>query len=263
MMLQNNPDNTSKARETAAELVKRFAFNKPDEIIIEDIAMACGVLVAEGGIQGSEARLVRKNDKGIIRVRADIPEGGRKRFAVAHELGHWKLHSDISQFYLCSEADVRDYGGSAPEVEANVFAGELLMPGILFRPMCRSIEPSINLLKELAQTFGTSLTSTAVRFIEESRENCIVVFSENGKVKWWRAKEHSPETWIDSHQKIHQDSAAWECFRDGAMSTKMKRVPTEAWFQDLRHRRRFEVYEQSMKMGKYPLVLSLLWIIEE
>lgn len=263
MMLKNHQDNTSNARQTAAALVKRFAFTKPDEIVIEDIAMACGVLVVEGILKGSEARLVRKKDTGIIRVRADIPESGRKRFAVAHELGHWKLHSAISQLYLCSEADIRDYAGSAPEVEANVFAGELLMPGILFRPMCRSSEPSLKLLKELAQTFATSLTSTAVRFVEESRENCIVVFSENGKVKWWRAKENSPETWIDAHQKIHQDSAAWECFRDGAMSTRMQRVPTESWFQDLRHRRRFEVYEQSMKMGMYPLVLSLLWVIGE
>lgn len=262
-MLKNNPDNSSNARQTAAALVKRFAFTKPDEIVIEDIAMACGALVVEGGLKGSEARLVRKNDTGIIRVRTDIPENGRKRFAVAHELGHWKLHSAISQFYLCSEADVRDYSGSAPEVEANVFAGELLMPGIILRPMCRTNEPSLKLLKDLALAFGTSLTSTAVRFVEECRENCIVVFSENGKVKWWRAKENSPETWIDAHQKIHQDSAAWECFCDGVMSTRMQRVPTESWFQDLRHGRRFEVYEQAMKMGNYPAVLTLLWVLED
>ena len=244
-------------------MVRRFAFRKPEEIVVEDIAMACGVLVAEGGLRGSEARLVRKNDKGIIRVRADIPEGGRKRFAIAHELGHWKLHSTISQFYLCSEADIRDYSGSAPEVEANVFAGELLMPGMLFRPMCRIFEPSFKLIRDLAEAFGTSLTATAVRYVEESKESCMVALSDDGKVKWWRAKESSPGTWIDPGQKIHQDSAAWECFRDGAMSTKMQRVPTEAWFQDLSHRRRMEVYEQSMKMGSYPTILTLLWIMEE
>lgn len=108
MMFKRISDNTLEARQAAAELVKRFAFMKPDEIVIEDIAMACGVLVVEGGLHGSEARLVRKKDTGIIRVKADIPECGRKRFAIAHELGHWKLHSEISQFYLCSEADVRD-----------------------------------------------------------------------------------------------------------------------------------------------------------
>lgn len=263
MMLKSSTDNTSIARQAASELVKRFAFTKPDEIVIEDIAMACGVLVIEGRLKGCEARLVRRNDTGVIRVREDIPESGRKRFAVAHELGHWKLHSNISQYYVCSEADVRDYNGSVPEVEANVFAGELLMPGILFRPMCRNTEPSIELLKELAQTFGTSLTSTAVRFVEESKENCMIVLSENGKVKWWRAKENSPNTWIDSQQKIHQDSAAWECFRDGAISTRMQRVPSEAWFQSIRGRSRDQVYEQSMKMGKYPLLLSLLWVIED
>jgi len=77
--------------------------------------------------------------------------------------------------------------------------------------MCRSVEPGLGAIKDLAAKFGTSLTSTAVRFVEENKESCIVVFSENGKVTWWRAKESSPGTWIDSHQKILQDSAAWEC----------------------------------------------------
>lgn len=262
-MLQTSPDNFSNARLAAAGLIKRFAFTRPEEIVVEDIAMARGVLVVEGRLQGSEARLVRKKDKGVIRVRADIPENGRKRFAVAHELGHWELHGHISQFQVCSEADLRNYSGSDPEIEANVFAGELLMPTALFRPICRPAEPGLESIRELASKFGTTLTSTSVRFVEENKENCIVVFSENDKVTWWRAKDSSPSTWIDARQKIHKDSAAWECFHDGVTSTRMQRVPSDAWFQDLRHRKRMEVYEQSMKLGNYSAVLTLLWVLED
>lgn len=262
-MLRSGPDNLSKARDAAAGLVKRFAFSRPEEIVVEDIAMARGVFVVEGRLRGSEARLVRKNGKGVIRVREDLPDGGRKRFAVAHELGHWELHGDISQFHVCTEADLRNYNGSDPEIEANVFAGELLMPTALFRPMSRSVEPGLGTIRDLAAKFGTSLTSTAVRFVEENKESCIVVFSENCKVTWWRAKENSPSTWIDSHQKIHQDSGAWECFHDGVGSTRMQRVPADAWFQDRRYRRRMEVYEQSMKLGNYSAVLTLLWVLED
>lgn len=256
------PNNLARAREAAAALIKKFVITQPEEIAVEDIAMARGVVVLDGRLNGSEARLVRRKDKGIIRVRDDIPDGGRKRFAVAHELGHWELHGAISQFHECSEADLRNYSGSAPEMEANAFAGELLMPTSLFRPLCRTTEPGLGPIKELAEKFGTSLTSTAVRFVEENKENCFVVFSENDKVTWWRAKESSPNTWIDSRQKIHTDSAAWECLHDGVASTRMQRVPTEAWFQNLRHRNYVEVYEQSMKLGHHLAILSLLWVLE-
>lgn len=57
-MLRNGPDNLSKARSAASGLVKRFAFTRPEEIIVEDIAMARGVFVVEGSLHGSEARLV-------------------------------------------------------------------------------------------------------------------------------------------------------------------------------------------------------------
>jgi len=227
--------------------------------------MARGVLVLEGKLHGCEARLVRKKDSGIIRVMDDIRNEGRKRFAVAHELGHWELHGEISQFHVCTEADLRNYSGSNPEIEANAFAGELLMPSSLLRPLCRSVEPSLAAIRDIAEKFGTTLTATAVRFVEENKEYCLIVFSENSKVTWWRAKdkESSSELWIDPRQKIHQDSAAWECFHDGAVVTKMQRVPTDAWFQNLRYTKRMEVYEQSMKLGNHLAVLTLLWILEE
>jgi len=262
-MLRSGLDNLSRARDAASSLVKRFVFKRPEDIIVEDIAMARGVFVVEGHLKGSEARLVRKNDKGVIRVRADLPNSGRKRFAVAHELGHWELHGDISQFHVCTGADLMNYSGSVPELEANVFAGELLMPTVLFRPMCRILEPGLDAIMDLATKFSTSLTSTAVRFTEENKENCIVVFSEHGKVTWWRAKENSPSTWIDSRQKIHENSCAWECFHDGITRTRMRRVPSEAWFQSLSYGKRMEVYEQSMKLGNYSAVLTLLWIFED
>lgn len=34
------------------------------------------------------------------------------------------------------------------------------------------------------------------------------------------------------------------------------------WFQNLRAYKKFEVHEQSMRLGSYPAILSLLWIIE-
>jgi len=91
----------------------------------------------------------------------------------------------------------------------------------------------------------------------------MVVFSEQGKVNWWRGKgEYSPATWIDPGQRISSESAAWECLKDGVSITRMQKVPKTCWFQNLREYGHFDVYEQAVKLGNYPIVLSLLWLIE-
>jgi Zn-dependent peptidase ImmA (M78 family) len=257
------PDiNLTRAQLAATKLIKRFAITCPQEIVLEDMAMVLGVLVFEDRLEGAEARLVRKGEKGIIRVKANIPEIGRKRFAIAHDMGHWELHADLSQWALCSEHDMLGYSGSPPELEANVFASELLMPTVLFRPRCVNAEPSLEVVKALAGEFRTTLTATALRFVEESREPCMVIFSENGQVRWWRSGKRPPNVWLAPRQAIHPASFARDCLQDRAVPSTMQPVRLDAWFQDRRRGPTVEVYEQSMRLGSYPTVLTLLWIIE-
>lgn len=58
----------------------------------------------------------------------------RHRFTIAHELGHYFIHDDITAFSRCGQNDsipaYRD-----PEWQANVFAASLLMPGKLIKGM--------------------------------------------------------------------------------------------------------------------------------
>src|SRR4051794_28002180 len=103
-----------------------YCLDKPAPVPVEDIAMDLGVLCLEAKLTGCLARLVRKGRRGIIRTDMKIREEGRKRFAIAHELGHWSLHESESQFFICTAEQMRDYKGSPLEVEANLFASELL-----------------------------------------------------------------------------------------------------------------------------------------
>lgn len=223
--------------------------------------MARGVFVTEGKLKGAEARLLSNDNGGVIRVRADIPEVGRKRFAMAHELGHWELHTNLSQIYLCSEDDIHGYRGSSIEIEANIFASELLMPTSMFRPLCKCVDPGIELITDLSEKFNTTLTSTAVRFVDDCNEDCIVVVSKDGQVRWWRKKESMPNVWIEPNQKVHQETMAWDFFNGKTGLSKMQKVPSWAWFPNRSYRQEIEVNEQSMKLGNYPLVLTLLWIV--
>lgn len=59
----------------------------------------------------------------------------RRRFTVAHELGHWVLHRTEDAPVFCRRAEVREapevpavLGYPPPELEANGFAAALLMP---------------------------------------------------------------------------------------------------------------------------------------
>jgi IrrE N-terminal-like domain len=100
----------------------------------------------------------------LIRVKEDILEPGRKRFAIAHDMGHWLLHKNVSQVLACTSEDmVAKYKASAPEIEANYFAAELLMPEKLFAPRIDRASLSVRLIKDLAADFQTTLTATAIR----------------------------------------------------------------------------------------------------
>ena len=95
-MKKSSYKNTMAERE-AEWLWRLYGITKPEELILEDLAFVRNVIVTEGVLDKMEARLLRRGDKGLIRIRKDIFYLGQKRFAIAHELGHWELHKKDSQ----------------------------------------------------------------------------------------------------------------------------------------------------------------------
>ena len=147
-----------------------------------------GVVCLEANLTGCLARLVRKGGRGIIRTKMSIREPGRKRFAIAHELGHWFLHEAESQYFICTAEQMREYKGSPLEVEANIFASELLMPTFLFRPLAQDAAPCLDSISTLSGKFVTSLTATGMKFVDLNRHECVLVLSTDGKVTWSKQK---------------------------------------------------------------------------
>lgn len=265
-MNKNSPPkaNEMRARRSANDLIKHYAISSPCEIRLEDIAMDRKVFVREGELKNTDAYLLRKGNKGIIRVRDSIPEVGRKRFAIAHELGHWEMHENDTQLNFCTEENLSDYQGSPMEVEANIFASELLVPTLVARTILGSVSPSIAAAREIANTFTISLTAAAIRLVQLSREDCMAVFSSGGIVKWWRkGKEFSDLPGISKNHILHPESEASEILCGRKPSPKMVRVPNETWFPWAKNRTEFEVYEESIQLGRYSTILTILWIISD
>jgi len=182
----NEEPNYFKAKKAASALIEEFCITTPEEIDVEGIAMSRGLLVVEDTLEGADARLVRKGNKGILRVRQNIPEIGKKRFVIGHDLGHWELHQGKTQWDIISDSDIKAYTGSGMELEATTFASELLMPTKLLRPLCADVEPDLKRIQEISDTFLVTLTAASIRYIEESDYPCLVVFSHDGKILWWK-----------------------------------------------------------------------------
>jgi len=96
-------------------------------IPIQQLARDCGALVVELPMSDGLSGLVFEYEDGaVIAVNADHP-ANRRRFSIAHELGHYLLdHHD--RFHI--DVDDSDVPGYDWQVErmANEFAAEILMP---------------------------------------------------------------------------------------------------------------------------------------
>ena len=102
-------------------------------------------------------------DRREIWVRRDEPHA-RRRFTVAHEIGHWVLHAEVGRVY-CRSSDLElapDDRDHEVEREANRFAAELLMPEDDVRAAAERLGADPNLL---AQMFGAHPVAMGYRLV--------------------------------------------------------------------------------------------------
>jgi Zn-dependent peptidase ImmA (M78 family) len=226
--------------------------------------MTRGVYVKEDAIRSADSWLIRRGGIGLIRINASIPQKGRKRFAVGHELGHWELHDDLSQVFFCTEAELAGYTKSAPEIEANIFSAELLMPTALFQSLCREGDPDLRLVIALAKSFQTTITASAIRYVDEITHTCVLVFSDSGKICWWKKKESWKEIWLELPESIPEHSNARECLQAVDLTiSKVENIDPQMWLHSFPENKEIELHEQSIKLGSRPWVITLLWIVSE
>jgi hypothetical protein len=237
----------------------------PAEILIEEIAFELGAIVRYEPLDGSDGRLVRLGDRGVIRVRDDIPELGRRRFVIAHELGHLLLGHGSDVLKLCDEHDLLEWAkGQRPyENEANEFAAELLMPEHFFRPRCQTGDPSLKTVERLADEFQTSLTATALRYVRFSPDRCAVVISQNGQIRWNRCSDTFPY-WYLRKGPLHGYTYAHDCLDGKQVPDRMSQVSATGWLPGLPRHVERTVWEQSRIVSRrLYAVLSLIWVPEE
>jgi hypothetical protein len=87
----------------------------------------------------------------------------RRRFTIAHELGHYELHCDDDRSLFCRSSTVLEDEEDRPppeprEDEANVFAAALMMPARLMREHYARLrkQPERDCFMEMCELFGAS-----------------------------------------------------------------------------------------------------------
>lgn len=127
--------------------------------------------------------LVIEDRRAIIGVNKDHPVA-RQRFTIAHEIGHFLLHSSDSELFIDKKynAVYRDKksstGQDRMEIQANRFAAALLMPKVLLEAKINEEEIDLGddlAIETLAEKFEVSLQAlifrlSSLQFFEQLQE---------------------------------------------------------------------------------------------
>lgn len=148
----NKKPNHKFAQEQAMLLLKRYKFDKPP-IRPEVIAKDLGIRIFLADLEDKVGGYYDFKEKKIFINRNNTPQ--RQRFTIAHELGHYFLHSEFirDEFMKTGKYHTlrREIADDPKELEANTFASHLLMPSHLFDKYKK-----VALKSEMVKIFGVS-----------------------------------------------------------------------------------------------------------
>lgn len=187
-------------------------------IPVREIASAVNIYkITEAQLDAIEGMLITSPEKsdGEILINERRPEK-RKRYTIAHELGHFlnEWHKPpTADGFRCSARDMaaEAYGKIdrtlKMEVEANQFAAELLMPSDLFHrhPRLRSFVDLNNII-ELSDDFDVSREAVGRRYLSFANEPLAIVFSKSGVIRYIKKHDNFPPLCVWNKDLIPEQS---------------------------------------------------------
>lgn len=148
-----------------------------------------GCVIPHGiaGIDGMLSKRQKKNDW-CISYDENVTMPGRINFTIAHELGHYLLHRKRRDTFQCGQVQMIEYDSPESkliESQANIFASYLLMPRNDFEAQIAGQELSFELLGHCADRYQTSLTATALKWLEFTKEAAMLIVADHDEFICW------------------------------------------------------------------------------
>jgi hypothetical protein len=247
---------------SAKQLLSQYAIEDPTDVPIEDLIWAQGGIYQEKVMNGAEGRIIFAGaNSAFIVVNKKITNHEKKRFIRAHELGHFRLHRSLSPFFNCDVQSFmeRNKQGSH-ESEANSFAAELLMPASMFSQQIAGQSFSIELLKQTAKRFQTSLMATSFRYSELGPEPIAFFYSQGGQVKWVNKSADFIATYLPNSMSIPIGSVTYRYLTTGTSPTEPDLVPGDVWFKSRRIPSELLFFEQCVPYPSSSGAVTYIWM---
>jgi Zn-dependent peptidase ImmA (M78 family) len=252
------------AKEAYLALALRETLRLPPRPDLNQLAKELRLLVVEEDTESFDGALLcsRNRLSGRIIVKKAMREDGRKRFTIAHEIGHFILHRERQ--ISCFPVDIARWENTAedPERQADNFASELLLPSPEVVKLVGDASPSFQLIISLADYFGTTLTATCRKYSEVSPYECAIVWSVDGRVRWTHPSSRFSH-WIRIGHELPESTMARQMLNGDRVLGGIHEVPAEAWISDYRLPDGATIWEESRLMPFYNGCLTLLWAKRE
>lgn len=253
----------SPVRSKALTFLRLNGVDDPTDYKMSEIAFGCGAIVVQKSLPRADGRIVFGKQNALITINQDIPTLERKRFVLAHELGHFAMHREHFQLHGDSEQTLDYFQKGPQEREANEFAAEILMPYHQFRASAANKRMGPELIRELAESFKVSLTAAAFRLLEIGYHPLMVVYSEKGRVKYFkRSEEYDLQLQNLVRLPVPLNSVAHEYFTNQARYSRSEGrqvVRKSTWFSLAEDEQDGDMYEFCIPNSWNDSVLSVIW----
>ncbi len=226
--------------------------------ILENICFDSGAYVQYKPIRGAQGRILFKesSDSALITINSDIRYLPKKKFVLAHELGHNELHKHVESF-ICDDRDLIEFNSNKRyESEANEFASELLVPESAFLIDQKRELTGFELIKKIAHDYGSSLTATSIKFVKSGIENCYLIHSSNGRIDWFVNTEGYFLGKIYRGKELPKVSNSYKFFQDGEKRGKEVYVG-QTLFPEITKQDLY-LYEECIYSDNFNSVLTLI-----
>jgi Zn-dependent peptidase ImmA (M78 family) len=228
------------------------------------IAKEFDIAIDEIDVESFDGILIKSLSNATILLNRNIKNEGRRKFTVAHELGHYVMPSHKGERYECNTDCFDTFRSNNPviEKEANRFAAELLLPSSILQKIVHQYKPDFNDIGDLANDCGTSLTATAIKYVSLTYECCALVASAKNNIKWHKRSSSFP-THIENGTPVPHNTLTRSYAIPGVHQTASnQQIPAYLWIDDTRIDRHTYMDEYCLPVPQYGYVLTMLWLYD-
>jgi Zn-dependent peptidase ImmA (M78 family) len=256
-----------KLAEGTASLVLRELKLDGLRIDPEAIATVKGILVQPrpDTAQGVSGMLVKAGDEFGIMYATNIRSRGFQRFSIAHELGHYCIDGHAEALLIAgAHYSHANFASHDPyEQEADYFAAALLMPELAFRREMNRHDAGLTCIENLAKACETSLTSTAIRYANLTRDGVAVILSKGEEIDYCFMSEGLKEakgiTWLKKGTPIPAGTVTSRFVKQPENVRIGARNAAECRLNDwMDGDRIYRIVEEVVGLGSYGRTLTVL-----